>query len=318
MLSRSLDVTLAGSVDPVERDPNLYDAVPHYATLDEVDLATYDAVIVSLPHDLAVATAGAVLEAGRPVLVEKPLGLTGADARALAAAANRLQQPSFVGYNYRFLPHVRDLIAAVRSGSIGRLRSVDMTIGHGGHPGSAEGWKLAPERAGGGVLLDPGVHLLDLLLQMAPDAEPAFACGTRGFWGTGIEEDLVLAFTAPGMLATLRVSHIRWVNEMRIEVIGDDGYALAAGRGGNYGPMTLRTGRRWGWHEDPAGRTQRETEARSDHGTTNDSLDVETEAVVRRWLGEPGPQPGPQPATAAEGATVTLLVEDLYSRMVEP
>jgi 1,5-anhydro-D-fructose reductase (1,5-anhydro-D-mannitol-forming) len=313
-LEESLGVRLAATVDPEDRAADLYGDVPHHAGFGDVDPDAYDAAVVALPHDLAVETAAAIIAAGKPVLIEKPLGTTGAAARELETAADALELPSFVGYNYRFLPHVRELFAAVAAGELGALRSVEMLIGHGGNPGSAEGWKLRPERAGGGVILDPGVHLLDLLLLLDPEIDASCALGTTGFWGTGIEEDAAAVFRDGPLLATVRVSHVRWRNTLRIEVFGDDGYALLGGRGGTYGPMTSAIGRRWAWRDDPQDRPQAETERRSDHGAENRSLDDELEAVLRRWLGEQDASV-PGPATMAEGRRVTELAEQLYSML---
>jgi predicted dehydrogenase len=308
-LSERLPVVLAGTVDP-GADP--LDGIKHHSDLSDVSPGDYDAAVVAVPHDLAADIAGRVLAAGRPVLVEKPPGVDAEQARALAAAADGLERPSFVGYNYRFLPAVGELFAAVSTGRLGRLRSLDLLIGHGGHPDSAEGWKLRPERAGGGVLLDPGVHLLDLLLTLAPDARCTHVDATTGFWGTGVEEDLVATFAADAMLATVRVSHVRWVNTFRLEVIGEDGYAIVEGRGGTYGPQTVRLGARWAWRD---GRPQRETEEARDFGLENRSLADELEAVVGRWLGEPESPVEPCPATLAEGVRIAELCDELYARL---
>jgi predicted dehydrogenase len=317
-LSDHLAVRLVGTVDPAGRDPRLYDGAPHAAALSQVPVRDYDAAVIALPHDAAAEVTAELLASGVPVLVEKPLGSSSSEAIRLAAAAGALQIPSFVGYNYRFLPHVQEIFHAVTNGTLGRLRSIDFLIGHGGHPGSADGWKLDPKRAGGGVLLDPGVHLLDLLLELDQRVEPLLARGSGGFWGTGIEEDLVAVLASGPMQATVRVSHVRWVNTLRLEVVGDDGYAIAQGRGGNYGPMTIRVGRRWAWKDDSEGRSQRETEYAKSFGGDNRSLEDETEAVVRTWLGEPPSSGGPRPCTMSQAVAIAGLVDDLYARMGGP
>jgi 1,5-anhydro-D-fructose reductase (1,5-anhydro-D-mannitol-forming) len=303
--------TLAGTVDPLASGR---EDAPHFTTLDEVPARTYDAAVIALPHDLAEVTAHRVLAAGRPVLMEKPLGLRGEQASRLVEAAVGVERPSFVGYNYRFLPGIRELLDATRCGTLGPLRTLDLLIGHGGHPDSATGWKLEPARAGGGVVLDPGVHLLDLLMLLDPTLELAHATATRGFWKTGIEEDVVLTFAAhERLIATVRVSHVRWVNTFRIEAIGEDGYAIVEGRGGTYGSQTVRIGRRWAWAE-PGAPSQRESEKTADFGPGNVSLTDELHAVIDRWSGSE-PIGGPHPATFAEAARVTALCDTIYDRI---
>jgi 1,5-anhydro-D-fructose reductase (1,5-anhydro-D-mannitol-forming) len=310
-LDRIGHATLAATVDPLPADGGVVRAAAHYATIAELPRDGYDAAIVAVPHDLAFAIAASVLADGKPVLVEKPLGVSATEARELEALAAKLSTPSFVGYNYRYLPTIEALLQRARSGALGELRNIDMVVGHGGHPGSAKSWKLDPARAGGGVLLDPGVHLLDLLALLAPAAECLTIAATRGFWETGIEEDVAAIFRHERLLATLRISHIRWVNTFRVEAFGERGYAIAEGRGGNYGPMTLRLGRRWAWADEGAA-GQRETERLEDFGTRNDSLRDELADVVAAWRGERTPPDRVGPATMSEARRITELCERLY------
>jgi predicted dehydrogenase len=313
-LGRIDGVTLAATVDPVPLDPSVVTGAAHYSTLAELPDANYDAAVVSVPHDLALPIARSVLRTGRPVLIEKPLGVRSVDARELEALAANLSAPSFVGYNYRYLPAISELLKHTETGDLGVLRNIDMLVGHGGHPDSATGWKLDPARAGGGVLLDPGVHLLDLLLQLVPSIDCTAIEATRGFWQTGIEEDVVAVFTDERLIATVRVSHVRWVNTFRVEVFGENGYAIAEGRGGNYGPMTLRLGRRWGWTGAGA-ISQRGSEDVRDYGAREDSLRDELADVVAIWRGEEPPTDRPRPATMSEARCITTLCEQLYQQI---
>jgi predicted dehydrogenase len=310
-LSGSMPVRLVATVDP---EAEGVEGAQHRAALDALEEDAYDAAVIAVPHDMAAPLASVVLAQGKPVLLEKPLGVDAQAAREITAKAEAVELPSFVGYNYRFLPTMVVAFDAIAQGSLGRLRNIDLLIGHGGHPDSASGWKLRPERAGGGVLLDPGVHLLDLLLCLAPDARCRYADATRGFWGTGIEEDLVAAFAADQLVATVRVSHIRWINTFRIEIGGEDGYAIVEGRGGTYGPQTVRLGRRWAWR-DGGGVSQRETEEVRDFGLENRSLRDELAAVVASWTGEALAARGPRPATMPEALRVAELCDAMYGML---
>ena len=305
---------LAGTVDPLARAPELFPSAPHYSDLAQVPEASFDAAVIALPHHLAAAAAKRVLSAGKPILIEKPLGLNAAGAKEIAALAEPLSRPSFVGYNYRFLPTMQKVFEQLRAGYFGELRSVDMMIGHGGHPRSTEDWKLRPEQAGGGVLIDPGVHLLDLALQVAPDLVCSAAAATRGFWKTGIEEDVSAILASGRALVSVRVSLIRWVNTFRLEFVGEDGYALVDGRGGTYGSQTLRLGRRWGWN-DGSGRSQRATEEVFDFGPANISLDDEMSTVALTWLTGKASSGSSHPASLAEAVRVAELCDSMYAKI---
>jgi 1,5-anhydro-D-fructose reductase (1,5-anhydro-D-mannitol-forming) len=310
-LSYRKPVALAGTVDPYVSPARPGDSTPHYARIEDVPADSFDAAIVAVPHDNAKQVVLSLARLEKPVLVEKPLGINAEEACEMHDALNPLRLPSFVGYNYRFLPTVRALFSAVAIGALGNLRSIDMFLGHGGHPHSADGWKLRPERAGGGVLLDPGVHLIDLLLCVAPTLECRHVTAARGFWKTQIDEDLVAIFTDRNLIATVRVSHIRWISTFRLEFLGEEGYALIEGRGGNYGPQVVRLGKRWGWN-DGSGRSQRETEEVYDFGIEDHSLEEELEAVVDRWLRTDVRDDQPRPATIADGLAVARLCDHMY------
>jgi 1,5-anhydro-D-fructose reductase (1,5-anhydro-D-mannitol-forming) len=305
-------IHLAGTVDPVGRPADLFPSAPHYAELSQVPLSSFDAAVVALPHHLASGVARQILSAGKPILIEKPLGLDVATAREIAGLAERVPLPSFVGYNYRFLKTMQAVFERLATGYLGELRSVDMFIGHGGHPRSTEDWKLRPETAGGGVLIDPGVHLLDLALQLVPNLICKATAATRGFWKTGIEEDVSAILASGRTIVSMRVSLIRWVNTFRLEFVGDDGYALVEGRGGTYGAQILRLGKRWAWN-DGSGRSQRATEDVLDFGSANTSLDDELSAVVDAWLTGRLGSDDPHPATMAEGVRVAELCDSMYA-----
>jgi 1,5-anhydro-D-fructose reductase (1,5-anhydro-D-mannitol-forming) len=308
------DAKLAGTVDLQPRAANLYEGAPHFTSLDAVPGDSFDAAILAVPHHLARPLGLRLLHAGKPVLIEKPLGITREEASTLVEAARGLLRPSFVGYNYRFMPGVSAALAQARSGALGRLRSIDMMLGHGGQPGSTDDWKLRPDLAGGGALIDPGVHLLDLLLVLAPDIEPRTAAATSGFWKTGIEEDAVALLGHAGLLATVRSSRIRWVNTFRIEIVGDDGYALVEGRGGTYGPQTVRFGKRWGWN-DGSGRSQRATEEVRAFGEVSASFDDELAAVLASWRDPARELPELHPCTFPEGLRVADVTARLYAQL---
>ena len=102
-----------------------------------------------------------------------------------------------------------------------------------------------PAISGGGELLDQGAHLLDLSRWLLGDFESALAHTQTAFWDMPVEDNaFVLLRTAAGQVASLHVSWTQWRNLFSLEVFGRDGYAIAEGLGGSYGPERLTIGKR--------------------------------------------------------------------------
>ena len=151
-----------------------------------------DAVIVSTPNALHAEQAVAALEAGRHVLVEKPMAVTVAECDAMIAAAERGGASLMVAHCWRFHDDVIELRDRVAAGDLGEIVK---TRGYGVHANwGPEGWFVDPELAGGGALLDMGVHAIDTARFLLGDPEPERVCavvGTR--YGTyDVDDDAIL------------------------------------------------------------------------------------------------------------------------------
>lgn len=131
-----------------------------------------EAVYVALPHDLLAATAIAALQAGRHVLVEKPLATSRAEVERVRAAADAAGRSVGVMFELRHIAIVAAATNLVRSGALGRIRVVRIrtlidkpsaywTSGPTGRV--ADPWRASRARAGGGVVLMNAIHQLDVL-----------------------------------------------------------------------------------------------------------------------------------------------------------
>lgn len=134
--------------------------------------AGVDAVILDGSTDRHLDQVRA-LPAGLPVLVEKPLGVDAADARAVAAALGG--RPHSVGFFQHTLPAVRRWLAQVRlAADLHRAAPARITLEF-GHDGRAHGmfsgayaWMVDPARGGSGNFLDLGLHLVHLARRLEP------------------------------------------------------------------------------------------------------------------------------------------------------
>jgi len=123
-----------------------------------------DAVSVTAPNFLHRKIGEAVGRAGKHLWIEKPVGLSAADAEGVAAAVSESGVASAVGFNYRNVPavaHARDLIEQGAIGTVTNARFRLLTD-YAAHPLGALTWRFQRDRGGSGVLGDLVSHGVDL------------------------------------------------------------------------------------------------------------------------------------------------------------
>ncbi|MFI6493149.1 Gfo/Idh/MocA family protein [Streptomyces sp. NPDC050564] len=122
------------------------------------------AVSIAAPNFLHREIGTAMAEAGKHIWIEKPVGLTAEDARAVSGAVTKAGVQGTVGFNYRNAPAVaaaRELIASGELGTVTHAR-IRLFSDYAAHPESALTWRYERERGGSGVLGDLASHGVDL------------------------------------------------------------------------------------------------------------------------------------------------------------
>ncbi|MFK0158324.1 Gfo/Idh/MocA family protein [Streptomyces sp. NPDC090499] len=131
------------------------------------------AVSITAPNFLHREIGVAMAEAGKHIWIEKPVGLTAEDARAVAEAVAKAGVRGTVGFNYRNAPAVayaRELIASGELGTVTHVR-VRLFSDYAAHPDGALTWRYERARGGGGVLGDLASHGVDLARFLLGDIE---------------------------------------------------------------------------------------------------------------------------------------------------
>lgn len=199
-----------------------------------------DAIIVATTNDALVETSVAALEAGKHVFVEKPAGRTVAEIDRIAAAAVRADRLVRVGFNHRYHPALQKAREIVDTGTVGPLMFVRGRYGHGGRVGYDREWRADPERAGGGELIDQGVHLIDLAAWFLGPFSDVDGAAHTYFWDMSVDDNAFMRLTtATGQTAFLHVSCTEWKNLFSLEIYGRDGKLHVEGLGGSYGVERL-------------------------------------------------------------------------------
>jgi predicted dehydrogenase len=159
-------------------------------------LPQVDALINALPNHLHTPVNLEALNAGVHVLCEKPLSTTAADARACCELAKHKGALLAVGMNRRFFASHRLLPIVLQERSLGDLLGYDWSQGGVFDWQSASGFYFSRAQAGGGALIDYGVHLLDSLIDwFGPVIHFDYQDDD---WGSGIEANAILELQHSG------------------------------------------------------------------------------------------------------------------------
>lgn len=168
-----------------------------------------DAVDVCTPNHLHAEIAQAAARAGKHVLVEKPMARTAAECDAMIAAAREADVVLRLAHNVRYAPPFAAARQQVAAGAVGDVTGVRAAFGHSGPGDWAPGvdWFFDPERSGGGVLIDLGVHIIDTLRAILDDDVTEVAAM---LYGAGPVEDAahLLLRLSSGVVASIQTQWI--------------------------------------------------------------------------------------------------------------
>jgi len=183
------------------------------------------------------------------VFCEKPPGRNWEDFCRIANAAARVPGHTLVfGFNHRLHPSVQAAKALLGSGKLGEALYVKGTYGKSGGVQHLQNWRSNPALAGGGILLDQGIHMLDLFHLFVGPLSVVDAVLTDTFWATGLEDNaFVLLRSARGIPVFLHSSATLWKHTFRFEIGCRDGYIIGSGflsQTGSYGREQLVIGKR--------------------------------------------------------------------------
>jgi len=208
-----------------------------------------DAVFVCTPNHVTVdLTVEALAKVGN-VFCEKPPGRSLAEFQRIEAAARRTPDHVLVfGFNHRLHPCVQAAKAMIGPGGVGEMLFIKGTYGKSGGARFRENWRNDPTVVGGGILLDQGIHMLDLIIMFAGQVRVTGSIMTDTFWTDGLEDNaFVLMQSASGAPAFLHSSATLWKHAFQIEIGCREGYLHVSGllsKTGSYGRERLVIGRR--------------------------------------------------------------------------
>ncbi|HET6568662.1 MAG TPA: Gfo/Idh/MocA family oxidoreductase [Rhodothermales bacterium] len=162
-LAHTEAVEIAGIADPVsELAESAHEAAPEaelVGSLDELLEQDLDGIVIATPSALHAEQSMQALAAGMAVFCQKPLGRTAEETRRVVEAARRADRLLGVDLSYRHVEGIRKMREMVQAGEIGDVFAVDLVF-HNAY-GPDKPWFHDPKLAGGGCVIDLGIHLVD-------------------------------------------------------------------------------------------------------------------------------------------------------------
>ena len=195
------------------------------------------AVVIATINSALAPMAQACLDRGISILVEKPAARSFAELSSLKNPKNAVIK---IGFNHRFHPANMELRKMLNSNADDPIMFIRAQYGNGARVGFDQEWRSNVELAGGGELLDQGVHVIDLASQFIPSLKVVAGVAKTHYWSMPVDDN------GWGILEgknketfSFHVSSTEWKNEFRFEVYTRRHKYQWLGLGRSYGAEKL-------------------------------------------------------------------------------
>jgi predicted dehydrogenase len=201
---------------------------PEYKALLEEDL---DILFVCLPNYIAADVTIEGLEKGLHVFCEKPPGRDLDDIARVIEAEKKTRGPKLMyGFNHRYHDSVQDALRIIQSKELGELINIRGVYGKSKIISFESDWRTKRELAGGGILLDQGIHMVDMIRLFAGDFEEIHSFISNRHWNHDIEDNAyAIMRNREGVVAMLHSSATQWRHHFRLEIALSKGAILLSG-----------------------------------------------------------------------------------------
>jgi predicted dehydrogenase len=247
-LARSQDATLVAIYDTAchkHDDDNIMTC----NSFDELLATEVDVIIISAYVKVAAEYVIKALEMGKHVFCEKPPSMTSDEMLQVMEAEKKTNKVLKYGFNHRFHFSVMEAKKLVDEELLGKMLWMRGIYGKAGSIDFHDNWRNYKNYSGGGILLDQGIHMLDLFRYFSKDEfEVLHSYITAAFWEIECEDNAFLTLkSSNNVIATLHSSATQWKHKFLLEMAFEHGYInldgiLSSTR--SYAPETLILGRR--------------------------------------------------------------------------
>ena len=228
VISAFEDVQVQSIYDPEKVDTEIEKAQNSDQIIENPEI---DAVFTCTPNYLNKPLTIQSLKAGKHVFCEKPPGFTAKDIEEIRAVEKESGKVLMYGFNHRHHASIKYMKKLVDDKEFGKIlwmrgrygKSVDETF--------YDNWRAKKELAGGGILIDQGIHMLDLFLHLGGNFDNVHASVSNLYWNLNVEDNVfaTLENTKTGLAASLHSTMTQWRHLVSLEVFLEKGYLVLNG-----------------------------------------------------------------------------------------
>lgn len=245
--AHSIDKSKIGRVKSIYEKNTLPKNTEYYRVeeINEIiDDSEIDAIFICTPNYLNKPLTIQALGAGKHVFCEKPPAFTSHDVEEIINIEKINNKKLMYGFNHRHHQSITKMKKLINSKEYGNVlwmrgrygKSVDKTF--------FDTWRAKIDLAGGGILLDQGIHMLDLLIMFGGEFDTVHADVSNLFWNLEIEDNVFAIYknTKTGIVASLHSTMTQWRHLFSLEVFLEKGYLVLNGlktSSGTYGNEIL-------------------------------------------------------------------------------
>ena len=224
---------------------SISDGVAIHKTYQGLLSEDLDALFVCMSNDMAAEVTIAGLERGMHVFCEKPPARSMEELeRVIRTEREHPRLKLMYGFNHRYHESVEDALRIVDSGELGEVISLRGVYGKSQLiTFDQPDWRTRREIAGGGVLLDQGIHMVDLIRLFGGEFDDVHSFISNSHWGYDVEDNAYALMRAPnGVVAMITSSATQWRHLFTLEVTMSRGSLVLGGilsSSKSYGSETL-------------------------------------------------------------------------------
>jgi len=203
-----------------------------------------DAVFICTPNFQNKPFTIQALEAGKHVFCEKPPAFTADDVVEIIEAEKHSNKKLMYGFNHRHHDSLIMMKRLVDGGEYGKILWMRGRYGKSVDESFFETWRAKKRFAGGGILLDQGIHMLDLFLMLGGGFDKVQSEVSNLYWNLDIEDNVFAVYknSESGVVASLHSTMTQWRHLFSLEVFLEKGYMVLNGlktSSGTYGEEVL-------------------------------------------------------------------------------